>query len=291
MFSYRHSFHAGNHGDVLKHICQISLLNKLKRKDKGFVYFDTHSGAGVYNLNSEQALKTQEFKQGIDCLVGQNFEEPVINQYLELVSAYKTFKQYPGSPEIAKSCMRPQDKLTLMEWNTQEIKNLKHNLNGKNISVHHRDGFEGLIAMTPPEIKRGLVLIDPPYELASEYEQVLDTISKVYKRWSTGIFAIWYPLISERNGNENNISNTNSKLGKSQVLLDSLRQQPFKNLLNVELCVTSADEYSGMYGSGVAIINAPWQLNESISNCLQEITPLLAQDSSASFNVEWLIQD
>lgn len=291
MFSYRHSFHAGNHGDVLKHICQISLLNKLKLKDKGFVYFDTHSGAGVYNLNSEQALKTQEFKQGIDCLVGQKFEEPIINQYLELVSAYKAFKQYPGSPEIAKSIMRPQDKLTLMEWNTQEIKNLKHNLNGKNISVHHRDGFEGLIAMTPPEIKRGLVLVDPPYELASEYEQVLDTISKVYKRWSTGIFAIWYPLISERSGNESNFNNTNSKLGKSQMLLDSLRQQPFKNLLNIELCVTSPSECAGMYGSGIAIINAPWQLDENIRNCLQEITPLLAQDSSASFNLEWLVQD
>ncbi|MEP2651283.1 MAG: 23S rRNA (adenine(2030)-N(6))-methyltransferase RlmJ, partial [Paraglaciecola sp.] len=286
----RHSFHAGNHGDVLKHICQMMLINKLKDKDKGFEYIDTHSGAGIYNLQSQEALKTQEFKQGIDCLTPHAINNAEANQYLELVTAYQKFNQYPGSPEIAKSMVRAQDKLTLMEWHPQEVKNLKHNLNGRNISIHHRDGFEGLVAMTPPALKRGLVLIDPPYELESEYQQVYEIICKVYKRWSTGIFAIWYPLISEREVDEGSFSSTNSKLGKSQNLITQLSQQPFKNLLNVELCVTSPSRSGGMYGSGIAIINAPWQFDINIGECLQDIMPLLAQDSGATFNVEWLIQ-
>ncbi|MFT2090821.1 23S rRNA (adenine(2030)-N(6))-methyltransferase RlmJ [Paraglaciecola sp. 2405UD69-4] len=290
MFSYRHSFHAGNHGDVLKHICQMMLINKLKEKDKGFEYFDTHSGAGVYDLQSQEALKTLEFKQGIERLAIDKNSHVLVNQYHELVTAYQKFNQYPGSPEIAKSLLREQDKLTLMEWHPQEVKNLKQNLNGKNISIHHRDGFEGLIALTPPALKRGLVLIDPPYELESEYEQVLQTVCKVHKRWATGIFAIWYPLISERKTDENSFSTTNSKLGKSQSLITSLSQQPFKNLLNIELCVTSPSDFGGMYGSGMVIINAPWQLDVNMEKSLQQITPLLAQDSGASFKVEWLIE-
>ena len=163
MLSYRHSFHAGNHGDVLKHICQMLIIEKLKSKDKGFCYFDTHSGAGVYQLNSKESLKTNEFKQGIECLIGHSFQNEAINNYLSLVNAYKKFNQYPGSTEIAKSTLRPQDKLFLMEWHNQEIQNLKSNVGGKNIAIHHRDGYEGLLALTPPDMQRGMVLIYPSY--------------------------------------------------------------------------------------------------------------------------------
>ena len=267
------------------------LIDKLKTKDKGFTYFDTHSGAGIYNLSSEQALKTKEFKQGIQCLMEQKFENQAVTKYLELVAAYQPFKQYPGSPEIAKSMLRSQDKLALMEWSNQEVLNLKRNLNGKNIAIHHRDGFEGLLAMTPPDLNRGLVLMDPPYENASEYDQVLATIIKAHKRWSTGIFAIWYPLISDRETNNESFNSSASKQGKSQAMLTALGQQPFKSLLKAELCVTSADSSGGMYGSGLAIINAPWQVDTQLTDCLQQITPLLAQDKGANFSVEWLIQD
>ena len=291
MLSYRHSFHAGNHGDVLKHLCQMLLIDKLKSKNKGFCYFDTHSGAGVYQLNSEESLKTNEFKQGIERLSGHSVENEAIRNYLSLVSRYQEFNQYPGSPEIAKSMLRPQDKLILMEWHNQEIQNLKSNLGGKNISIHHRDGYEGLLALTPPDIRRGLVLIDPSYEVASEYQQVVDTVIAAYRKWNSAIYAIWYPLISDRQTSNTSFESSDSKKGKSEAMLESLAQHSFKNILKIELCVTADSEAGGMYGSGMLIINAPWRLDQQIKESLQELTPLMAQRDSASYSVDWLIEE
>lgn len=291
MLSYRHSFHAGNHGDVLKHLCQMLIIEKLKSKDKGFCYFDTHSGAGVYQLNSQESLKTNEFKQGIERLTGQSIQNQAVNQYLSLVSAYQEFNQYPGSPEIAKSMLRSQDKMILMEWHNQEIQNLKSNMGGKNIAIHHRDGYEGLLALTPPDMQRGLVLIDPSYEVASEYQQVVDTVVAAYKKWNSAIYAIWYPLLSDRNDSNATFDSSVSKKGKSETMLESLSQHSFKNMLRIELCVTGAGEAGGMYGSGLAIINAPWQLDKQIEESLQELTPLMAQSDNASYSVDWLIKE
>jgi 23S rRNA (adenine2030-N6)-methyltransferase len=291
LLSYRHSFHAGNHGDVLKHLCQMLLLNKLKSKDKGFCYFDTHSGAGVYQLDSTDALKTNEFKHGIERLTGHSIQNEAVNQYLSLVSAYKEFNQYPGSPEIAKSMLRPQDKIILMEWHNQEILNLKSNMGGKNIAIHHRDGYEGLLALTPPDMQRGMVLIDPSYEVASEYQQVVETVTSAYKKWNSAVYAIWYPLISDRKTYSATFDSSDSKKGKSETMLESLSQHSFKNMLKVELCVTSDDEAGGMYGSGMLIINAPWQFDQQIKDSLQELAPLMAQSDGASCSVDWLIEE
>jgi 23S rRNA (adenine2030-N6)-methyltransferase len=272
------------------------LIDKLKSKDKGFCYFDTHSGAGVYQLNSQESLKTNEFKQGIERLMGHSIQNEAINSYLSLVTKYMEFKQYPGSPEIAKSMLRPQDKLVLMEWHNQEIQNLKSNIGGKNIAIHHRDGYEGLLALTPPDMQRGIVLIDPSYEVASEYQQVVDTVSAAYKKWNSAIYGIWYPLISDRKLSDRRTLETTfdssvSKKGKSEAMLESLKQQSFKNMLKIELCVTNGEMAGGMYGSGMVIINAPWQLDKLIKESLHELTPLIAQNDSASYSVEWLIEE
>lgn len=291
MLSYRHGFHAGNHGDVLKHLSQMLLIEKLKAKDKGFYYFDTHSGAGVYQLDSVEAKKTNEFKQGIERVSGHVSDNSQIAEYLNLVNNYKKFAQYPGSPEIAKCLLRPQDKMVLMEWHNQEIKQLKSNIGGKNIAIHHRDGYEGLKALTPPSLPRGLVLIDPSYEMADEYQQVVATVSEVYKKWPSVIFAIWYPLLSSRKVDDSTFQSSTSKKGKSEGMLDHLASQPFKNLLKVELRITSGDDSEGMYGSGMAIINAPWQFDKQIEVCLKELTPLLTQKASGSYSVDWLKQE
>tara|TARA_R110002153_G_scaffold99102_4_gene234370 strand:- start:23973 stop:24782 length:810 start_codon:yes stop_codon:yes gene_type:complete len=267
------------------------LIDKLKSKDKGFCYFDTHSGAGVYQLNSEESLKTNEFKHGIDRLTGHSVQNKATNNYLSLINAYREFNQYPGSPEIAKSMLRPQDKIILMEWHNQEILNLKSNMGGKNIAIHHRDGYEGLLALTPPDMQRGIVLIDPSYEVASEYQQVVDTVVAAYKKWNSAIYAIWYPLISDRKTSDSTFDSSTSKKGKSETMLESLAQHSFKNMLKIELCVTGANQAGGMYGSGMAIINAPWQLDKQIRESLQELTPLMAQNDSASFTVDWLIEE
>jgi 23S rRNA (adenine2030-N6)-methyltransferase len=267
------------------------IINKLKAKDKGFVYMDTHSGAGIYGLDSEQAQKTNEYQQGIMRLAGYQGDNQTVLDYQALTAGFIEKQLYPGSPEIAHQLMREQDKLALMEWHNEEIHNLKRNMlkdsaRGINIAVHHRDGYEGLIAMTPPSPARGMVLIDPSYEVASEYQQVMDTLLKAHKRWSSGIYAIWYPLLAERE----DAQHASSKAGLSEEMLDSLAQQNFKNLLKVELRVQSAEQ-GGMYGTGMAIINAPWQLDEQIDACLAELTPLLAQSKQASYSVSWLIKD
>lgn len=291
MLSYRHSFHAGNHGDVLKHICQLLLINKLKDKDKSFVYMDTHSGAGLYNLDSEQANKTNEYQQGIALLADYQGDEPTILAYQALCADYLKQDIYPGSPEIARKLMRDQDKLALMELHNEEIHNLKNNMlkgnkRNSNVAVHHRDGYEGLIAMTPPNPARGMVLIDPSYEVAGEYQQVVDTVIKAYKRWASGIYAIWYPLLAKREDGQHG----GTKAGLSEIMLDTLAKQGFKNLLQIELCVEGKQQ-GGMYGTGMAIINAPWQLDEQIAQCLAELTPLLAKSEQANYSLRWLIKD
>jgi len=292
LFSYRHGYHAGNHADVLKHICQMLIIDKLKQKDKGFTYIDTHSGAGLYDLTSEQSLKTNEFKQGISKLADYAGVQETILAYQELTSQYVKCHQYPGSPEIARMLMREQDKLHLMEWNNQEVINLKRQIKGPNVSVHHRDGYEGLIAMTPPELKRGLVLTDPSYETPEDYQLVVDSISKAYKRWPTATYAIWYPLLSKRDASQSDgFERATTKHKKSQKMLEALSQQDFKNVLQVELAVQDPDTFAGMYGSGMAIINAPWQLDVQINDCLAEATPVMAQSKQASFQVNWLVEE
>lgn len=292
MFSYRHGYHAGNHADVLKHICQMLIIDKLKQKDKGFTYIDTHSGAGLYDLSSEQSLKTKEFQQGIARLADYSGAEPTVLAYQELTSSYLKLQQYPGSPEIARVLMRDQDQLHLMEWNNQEVINLKRQITGSHVSVHHRDGYEGLIALVPPALKRGLVLTDPSYETPEDYQLVVDAISKAYKRWPTGIYAIWYPLLSKRDEDQADcFERATTKHKKSQKMLQALTQQGYKNVLQVELAVQNPDTFAGMYGSGMAIINAPWQLDVQIRDCLGELTPVMAQHKHASFVVNWLVEE
>jgi 23S rRNA (adenine2030-N6)-methyltransferase len=291
VFSYRHSFHAGNHADVLKHIVLMGLIKKMAEKPKGFVCFDTHSGAGLYDLSSDNAQKTNEFRQGIERVISHPSTNPLIQAYQQLVQSYHRHDSYPGSPLIAKALLREQDQLVLMEWHNTEIANLKANVAGKDVAIHHRDGYEGLVAMTPPSLARGLVLIDPSYEVAQEYQQVLDTVIKVQRKWNAGVIAIWYPLIAERTNSDSQHNYAQSKKGKSEGLLAQLAAQPFKNMLNIELRVTENTAGAGMYGSGLVIINAPWQFDTQIKEVLVELQPLLSQSDTGSARVEWLIQD
>ena len=264
---------------------------ELKEKQKGFTYIDTHSGAGVYRLDSEQAQKTREYQSGVGRLKNINTQQTLLLQYQTLINGYLQHNQYPGSPEIAKQLIRQQDAAILMEWLNTEADNLKGNINELNIAIHHRDGFEGLKALTPPAIKRGMVLIDPPYELASEYQQVVDTVFETYKRWPTATYAIWYPLIAERDDKDGNFERAKSKSALTEKMLTSLSKGDFKNLLQVELLVEDPATAQGMYGSGMAIINAPWQVDQTISDALNEILPVIAPNNQAGSVINWLIQN
>lgn len=286
MLSYRHSFHAGNHADVLKHITQMLIINKLKLKEKPAIYIDTHSGAGLYDLQSAEAQKTKEYLSGVECLQVAHSQHEDIRKYQQLISEFLTQDQYPGSPLIAARTLREQDRLICMELHNTEIDNLRQNLSttecAASLAIHHRDGYEGLLAFLPPNPARGLVLIDPSYEVSDEYQQVTNTLEKALNKWPIGIYAIWYPLLSSRAG---------KKAGLSENMLKKISALDCKSVLNVALHVTENDGETGMYGSGMVIINAPWQLDVELESVVPALfSQLVKADTPGKAIVEWLKQ-
>lgn len=200
MLSYRHSFHAGNHADVVKHIVQSLILDALKQKDKPFVYHDTHSGVGRYDLTHEWSEKTGEYKQGIARIWDNPNIPEDIKSYIDSIKALnngENLRYYPGSPRVARAQIRPQDRMVLTELHPADHPLLEQEFHrDRQVSIYKEDGFQRLKASLPPQERRGLVLIDPPYELAKEYRDVVRAIHQSHKRWATGIYAIWYPVVN-----------------------------------------------------------------------------------------------
>ncbi len=277
MLSYRHAFHAGNHADVLKHAVQSLILEALSVKDKGFCYIDTHSGAGGYALDHEWTQKKAEYLTGIAPLWQQRRKWPQLAGYFAAIEAMNPTDEldfYPGSPKVAAHFQRPQDSLTLMELHHNEVELLRQNM-GHGVAIHHRDGFEGLPALLPPTPRRGLVLIDPPYELKEDYQTVATTLAKACKRWPIGIYAIWYPLLAR-------------KVDRSGALREALANCGFEQVLCAELSVSAQADDFGMYGSGMIVLNPPWKLDEQLTELLPRLKDTLAQDKAADWKLEWL---
>lgn len=279
MLSYRHAFHAGNHADVLKHAVQALILASLKKKEKPFIVLDTHAGGGLYDLRGEWAQKKAEYADGI----GRLWDEPQrwasIEEYLGAVRAMNddgTLSYYPGSPELSRRLTREQDKVVLMELHNNEVESLRGNMEGdERVTVHHRDGFEGLVGLLPPTPRRGLVLIDPPYELKEDYFRVVDTLKKAQKRWATGIYAVWYPILGR-------------EADRSRDMLSAIAKAGFGDVLVAELEVAGQTPDWGMNGSGMVIVSPPWMLDEQIETFLKPLCARLAQGAGARYRVEWL---
>ncbi|MCH8537686.1 MAG: 23S rRNA (adenine(2030)-N(6))-methyltransferase RlmJ [Alkalimonas sp.] len=271
MLSYRHSFHAGNFADVLKHLVQVAIIDYLKKKDKPFCYHDTHSGAGLYSLESEHATKTGEFHSGI----GQLFQQPVPEEleqspaarYLSLIHQLNPEQDllfYPGSPSIAVQLLRPQDQMQLTELHPTDFALLQQHLAGrKQCRIEKMDAWAGIKAMLPPLSKRGLVLIDPPYELKHEYDDVVQGLQLALKRFANGTYAIWYPVI-EREAIER--------------FVDKVAALPVADLLRVEWCPKADSDGYGMTGSGMLVINPPYILAEQC----RQFLPWLQQQLGAA---------
>lgn len=266
MLSYRHSYHAGNFADVLKHSVLIHILEHLNKKPKPFCYVDTHAGAGNYSLVSEQAEKTQEYQQGIGALwqkAGQadHVPEAIIN-YINVIKAFNTqdeLTRYPGSPMIARHLMRSQDRLFLYELHNTEIELLRQSVNkDKRVQIAHEDGFKRCISNMPPQQRRGLVLIDPSYEMKTDYKQVIETLLQLYKRFATGIYALWYPVVERQRIDE-----------LEQKILSSSLQ----NVQLFELGQLADSQALGMTASGMIVINPPWTLKTE----MQKVLPYLAE--------------
>jgi 23S rRNA (adenine2030-N6)-methyltransferase len=282
MLSYRHSFHAGNHADILKHLTLVALLEKMRAKDKPFVFMDTHSGSGLYDLQSDAARKTGEAAQGI-ALLWERMKGPadagVLQCYLDVLHSFNTgsrLRRYPGSPAIALSLLREQDRMILMELHNQEIELLRANFqHDARAAIHHRDGFEGALALTPPTPRRGLLLMDPAYEVKTDYEQVVSCCEKLQQRWPQGVIALWYPMLGKARD-------------RSEWLRSRFTQKKFRDVLCLELTAGEQTDDLGMHGSGMIVLNTPWQLDRQMELTLQELTGLLQGNADWQFRVRWL---
>ncbi|MDP8568157.1 23S rRNA (adenine(2030)-N(6))-methyltransferase RlmJ [Methylophilus aquaticus] len=276
MLSYRHAFHAGNHADVLKHWIYSLVLDYFNQKDKPYWVMDTHAGAGVYQLESAMAHKTAEYREGIARLQQATDRPQTFAIYMQAVQAlhHKISPQvYPGSPAIAMHFLRDSDKLRLFELHpadhallTEYVAPFK-----RQVQVAMKDGFEGIKACLPPPTKRGVVLIDPPYELKEDYQRVVDCIKESLKRFATGTYLVWYPLLQRP---------------EPALMIEKL-QALNTDYVHVTLHVSQpgADGF-GMFGSGMLILNPPWTLANQIEPCLPWLASTLAQDASANAQMQ-----
>tara|TARA_R110002126_G_scaffold10245_31_gene46560 strand:+ start:5342 stop:6220 length:879 start_codon:yes stop_codon:yes gene_type:complete len=267
MLSYRHSYHAGNHADVLKHLVQVTILDYLLQKDKPFCYHDSHAGAGLYSLGSEQAQKTVEYQQGIGRLWQHQPTSAPLSRYLKLINSLNPDGElafYPGSPKIAALMLRQQDSIQATELHPSDFPILQSQFARRRYSrIENIDAWAGFKAMLPPLVKRGLVLIDPPYELKTEYHDVVAGLTEAYRRFPQATYAIWYPVI-ERPAVE--------------AFIRAIVGTGIKNQLRIEFCPQADKAGFGMSGSGMLVINPPYTLAENMRQALAEMAPIVAAD-------------
>jgi 23S rRNA (adenine2030-N6)-methyltransferase len=282
MLSYRHAFHAGNFADVLKHCVLTLVLDYMTRKEKGFHYIDSHSGAGMYQLADEFAQKTGEYKDGITKLINEQNIPEALQPYVDLIkelnpnSETSDLDLYPGSPGIAKRFMRRQDSTHLFELHPTDIQHLNDFCyRWKKVFVKQSDGYQGVLGLLPPPSRRGVVLIDPPYELKEDYQKAVNTIIKAYNKFATGTYILWYPVVKRELVNEMKLTFINSDI---------------KNLLQVEFCLSDDTDEYGMTGTGLFIVNPPWQLAKKMSEVLPYLKEKLG-NANSSFTIEQLIAE
>lgn len=278
MFSYRHAFHAGNHADVLKHTALIAVLEHLTEKDAALVVVDTHAGAGLYRLDGDYAEKSGEAADGILRLKGQAALAPALQAYRDLVAAFNakgSLKVYPGSPFIIQRLLREHDRLKLFEMHPTDARSLDGNVAqleaGRQVAVFREDGFEGMKKFIPPPSRRALVLCDPSYEIKSDYTKVANAMADALKRFATGTYMVWYPIIPRPEAHD---------LPRK---LKTLATKAGKSWLNASLTVKSGKNATGLPASGIFVINPPHTLKATLQATLPQMVELLGQDHHAAF--------
>ncbi|MBP5987539.1 MAG: 23S rRNA (adenine(2030)-N(6))-methyltransferase RlmJ [Azonexus sp.] len=277
MLSYRHAFHAGNHADVLKHLILLQIAEYMAEKPAPFWIIDTHAGAGRYALESAHASKLAEYKDGIGRLWEAKGLPPAAKDYVDMVRQLNPdgqLRHYPGSPWLARQMLRDSDRLRLYEMHTTDARLLLECFKGtgREVAITDGDGFIGLKAILPPPPRRALVLIDPSYETKGDYTAVVKALQESLKRFPTGTYALWYPMLSKL---------------ESRQLPDKLKRLGCSNWLHATLEVKApAKDGFGMNGSGMFIINPPWTLEKKLHETLPKLTELLAQGPGAKYTLE-----
>ena len=281
--NYRHAFHAGGFADVIKHIVLVRILTYLQEKPAAFRVIDTHAGAGLYDLTSDEARRGGEWLTGIARLMQARFSEavlPLVQPYLDIVRAFNplaALETYPGSPLIARALLRPQDRLTACEVEPKARKRLIDALRrDTQARVVDLDGWMALPAFVPPNERRGLVLIDPPFEQKDEFERMADGFAQAFAKWPTGSYLLWYPVKSRR---------ATDNLARQVAETAGAGAQPGK-CLRLEFSVAPQGADAGLISAGLLIVNPPWKLLGELKAILPELEKPLGQGGAGRFRLE-----
>jgi 23S rRNA (adenine2030-N6)-methyltransferase len=281
--NYRHAFHAGSFADVIKHIVLVRMLTYLQEKPAAFRVIDTHAGAGVYDLTSEEARRGGEWLTGIARIMQARFSEktePLLKPYLDIVRAFNPKAElvaYPGSPLIARALLRPQDRLTACEVEPKARKRLIESLRrDTQARVVDLNGWMALPAFVPPNERRGLVLIDPPFEQKDEFERLAGGFAEAFAKWPTGSYLLWYPVKSRR---------ATDNLARHVAEVAGAAAPPGK-CLRLEFSVAPQDAGSGLVSAGLLIVNPPWTLMAELKAILPELEKPLGQGGAGRFRLE-----
>jgi 23S rRNA (adenine2030-N6)-methyltransferase len=277
--NYRHAFHAGNFADVVKHAVLARILAHLKEKPAAFRVIDTHAGAGVYDLAGPEAARTGEWRDGIGKLVAARLPPAVrdlLAPYLDAVAAFNgdTLKVYPGSPALAQRWLRPQDRLVACEREPNAARALAARTRGDNrVKAIAIDGYTALNAYVPPKERRGVVLIDPPFEQPDESDRLAQALAGAHRKWPTGIYALWYPIKDTR---------------ETERFARRLARLGIARMLRAELTLPAKGD-ERLRGSGLVLVNPPWRLETELGVLLPALADVLAAGSSrGGTRIGWL---
>lgn len=261
MLSYQHGYHAGCLADVHKHGALAALLVHLAKKPKPLSYLETHAGRAVYDLSAPEAEKTGEARAGILRLMAEGAipaEQP-FGKVLRMTEQAYGAGHYPGSPLIAAQLLRQDDVLHLMEMHPEEIKALKRAMRRHRAHIHHRDGYEGVLGISPPTPRRGLVLIDPSYEIKSEYLRVAEFVPALHRRWPEATIMVWYPIL---------------EAGLHEAMAGRLVASDLPEVVHREVRFRIEPGAPGMRGSGLIIVNTPWGAGEALDAAERMLDPV-----------------
>ncbi|MHC1549516.1 23S rRNA (adenine(2030)-N(6))-methyltransferase RlmJ [Phyllobacterium sp. K27] len=278
--NYRHAYHAGNFADVVKHIILTRIVLYLQRKEQAFRVLDTHAGIGRYDLTGTEAGKTGEWVSGIGRLMEAKLDAPVtelLTPYLDIIRAENAdgqMRHYPGSPLIIRHLLRKQDRLSALELHPQDAKLLAEVFEGDfQTRVTELDGWLALGAHLPPKEKRGLVLIDPPFEVGGEFDRLVDGLTRAHKRFSGGTFALWYPV---------------KDLSQVRRFTEMLSETGIPKILRTELMIRAPSSEPRLDGTGMIIVNPPFTLEAELRIILPALSKILSDQPNAGFRVDWI---
>jgi 23S rRNA (adenine2030-N6)-methyltransferase len=282
--NYRHAFHAGNFADVVKHAILWRILAHLKKKDAPFRVIDTHAGAGVYDLQSPEALRNPEWRGGIGRILGDDLRsefppkaDSLLSGYLDAVRTFNPggrLRFYPGSPELIRAALRGDDRLIACEAEPGTAATLARRYRGdRQVKTIAIDGWTALQAYIPPRERRGLVLVDPPFEQPDEFERLGESLIAATRKWPTGIFLAWYPVKND---------------AEVEAFMRTMARSGIEKLLRVELLVASHTGTAGLRGSGQIIVNPPWTLDEDLKAILADLSKHLNAHANDRPRIEWL---